>query len=97
MRKRLFPALLAMLVVLSSFGLASAQQDNSASQGSNASQGNDASQAPADNTKVNQRDRNTNEPTADQQKDMSLACRIHECASCDARIIPSAEAAALCS
>ena len=27
MRKRLFPALLAMLVVLSSFGLASAQQD----------------------------------------------------------------------
>jgi len=67
MRKRLFPALLAMLVVLSSFGLASAQQDNTASQGSNASQGNDASQAPADNTKVNQRDRNTNEPTADQQ------------------------------
>lgn len=28
-----------------------------------------ASQAPADNTKVNQRDRNANEPTADQQKE----------------------------
>jgi len=27
------------------------------------------SQVPADNTKVNQRDRNTNEPTADQQKE----------------------------
>src|SRR5947208_5754496 len=34
-----------------------------------AQQGNDASQAPADNTKVNQRDRNANEPTADQQKE----------------------------
>jgi hyperosmotically inducible protein len=36
-----------------------------------AQQGNDASQAPADNTKVNQRDRNANEPTADQQKENS--------------------------
>ena len=34
-----------------------------------AQQGNDASQVPADNTKVNQRDRNANEPTADQQKE----------------------------
>jgi osmotically-inducible protein OsmY len=32
-------------------------------------QGGDASQAPADNTKVNQRDRNDNQPTADQQKE----------------------------
>jgi hypothetical protein len=33
-----------------------------------AQQNNNASQAPADNTKVNQRDRNPSEPTADQQK-----------------------------
>ena len=32
-------------------------------------QDNGASQVPADNTKVNQRDRNPNEPTADQQKE----------------------------
>ena len=32
-------------------------------------QGSDASQVPADNTKVNQRDRNATEPTADQQKE----------------------------
>jgi len=32
-------------------------------------QDNAASQVPADNTKVNQRDRNPNEPTADQQKE----------------------------
>jgi osmotically-inducible protein OsmY len=45
-----------MLVVLGSLALA--QQDNS-------------QQVPADNTKVNQRDRNQNEPTADQQKENS--------------------------
>jgi hyperosmotically inducible periplasmic protein len=48
----------AILVVLVLGGLAFAQQDNS-------------QQVPADNTKVNQRDRNQNEPTADQQKENS--------------------------
>lgn len=43
------------MFLVSSFGLLWAQQDNS--------------QAPADNTKVNQRDRNQSEPTADQQKE----------------------------
>lgn len=46
----------AMLVFVVLGGLAIAQQDNS-------------QQAPADNTKVNQRDRNRAEPTADQQKE----------------------------
>jgi hyperosmotically inducible protein len=40
----------------------------------------DASPAPADNTKINQRDRSQNEPTADQQKenstDRQLAAQI---------------------
>lgn len=48
----------AMLVVFVLGGLAFGQQDNS-------------QQVPADNTKVNQRDRNQNEPTADQQKENS--------------------------
>jgi osmotically-inducible protein OsmY len=48
----------AMLVFFMLGGLAVAQQDNS-------------QQVPADNTKVNQRDRNQNEPTADQQKENS--------------------------
>jgi hyperosmotically inducible periplasmic protein len=47
-------ALLAQFVLLSSMGLLWAQQDTQ--------------DAPADNTKVNQRDRNKSEPTADQQK-----------------------------
>jgi hyperosmotically inducible periplasmic protein len=34
-----------------------------------AQQGNESAPAPADNTKINQRDRNANEPTADQQKE----------------------------
>jgi len=48
----------AMLVLLVLGGLSFAQQDNS-------------QQVPPDNTKVNQRDRNQNEPTADQQKENS--------------------------
>ena len=48
----------AMLVLFVLGGLAFAQQDNS-------------QQVPADNTKVNQRDRNQNESTADQQKENS--------------------------
>jgi osmotically-inducible protein OsmY len=48
----------AMLVLLVLGGLSVAQQDNS-------------QQVPADNTKVNQRDRNQSEPTADQQKENS--------------------------
>lgn len=50
--------LLTATFLLSSMGLLWAQQDN-----------NGAAQVPADNTKVNQRDRNANEPTADQQKE----------------------------
>jgi hyperosmotically inducible protein len=50
-------AVLAQLVLLSSLGVLWAQQDTT------------AGQAPADNTKVNQRDRNQTEPTADQQKE----------------------------
>lgn len=49
---------IALLCVLSSFGLVSAQQDQSG-----------AAQVPPDNTKVNQRDRDKAEPTADQQKE----------------------------
>jgi hyperosmotically inducible protein len=55
MQKKLTKALLASMFLVSSFGLLWAQQDSS--------------QAPADNTKVNQRDRNQSEPTADQQKE----------------------------
>ena len=55
MRKTFMQAML-VLVVLGSLALA--QQDNS-------------QQVPADNTKVNQRDRNQNVPTADQQKENS--------------------------
>ena len=47
-------ALLAQFVLLSSMGLLWARQDTP--------------DAPADNTKVNQRDRNKSEPTAGQQK-----------------------------
>jgi hyperosmotically inducible periplasmic protein len=50
-----FTVLVMQLFLVSSLGLW-AQQDS-------------AGQAPADNTKVNQRDRNANEPTADQQKE----------------------------
>ena len=52
--KQLFTHGVLILSILG--GLAFAQQDNS-------------QQVPADNTKVNQRDRNQNEPTADQQKE----------------------------
>jgi hyperosmotically inducible protein len=69
MMKGLARTLLAAMFLLSSLGLLWAQQDN-----------NNASQVPADNTKVNQRDRNQNEPTADQQKentnDRQLAAQI---------------------
>jgi hyperosmotically inducible periplasmic protein len=57
MMKFTIKALLAQLVLLSSLGLLWAQQDSQ--------------DQPADNTKVNQRDRNKAEPTADQQKDNS--------------------------
>jgi osmotically-inducible protein OsmY len=48
-------ALLTAMFVMSSIGLLCAQQESS--------------QVPANNTKVNQRDRNQSEPTADQQKE----------------------------
>jgi hyperosmotically inducible periplasmic protein len=51
--------LFALLLFLGTFGLVWAQQEQPAS----------GSQVPADNTKTNQRDRNQNEPTADQQKE----------------------------
>jgi osmotically-inducible protein OsmY len=57
MRKNLTRILFVQLFLLSSLGLVWAQQDNN------------ASQVPADNTKVNQRDRNQNEPTAEQQRE----------------------------
>jgi len=57
--KMLKRTLLLQVFLLSSFGLLCAQQ------------GTPASQAPADNTKVNERDRNQAEPTADQQKENS--------------------------
>ena len=58
MNKTLARTLLTGIFLFSSLGLLCAQQDNS-----------NSSQVPADNTKVNQRDRNQNEPTADQQKE----------------------------
>src|SRR5438477_7387905 len=56
MRKSVTRALRATAFLVSSLGLVWAQDNN-------------ASQVPADNTKVNQRDRDANEPTADQQKE----------------------------
>jgi len=58
MDKKLATTLLSGSLFLSSLGALWAQQDN-----------NNASQVPADNTKVNQRDRNQNEPTAEQQRE----------------------------
>ena len=58
MKKIIARALLVPTLFVSSAGLLLAQQDS-----------NSASPAPADNTKVNQRDRNPNEPTAEQQKE----------------------------
>ncbi len=58
MMKLTVKAMLAQFIVLGGLGLLWAQQDSSARQ----------DQA-ADNTKVNQRDRNQSEPTADQQKE----------------------------
>jgi hyperosmotically inducible protein len=55
-----FLRLFALILSLSAFGLVWAQQDQPA-----------IGQTPADNTKMNQRDRNPNEPTADQQKENS--------------------------
>jgi hyperosmotically inducible periplasmic protein len=54
-----FLRLLAFILSLSTIGMVWAQQDQPAT----------GSQTPADNTKTNQRDRNQNEPTADQQKE----------------------------
>jgi len=59
MHKVFSRTLLVGMIVMGSFGILGAQQDNN------------ASPVPADNTKVNQRDRSQNEPTADQQKENS--------------------------
>jgi len=57
MKRTATRTLIAAMFLVSSLGMIWAQQDNG------------APQVPADNTKVNQRDRNRNEPTADQQKE----------------------------
>ncbi len=59
MKRTAVRALIVQLVLISSMSLVWAQQDT------------DSSQTPpaADNTKVNQRDRNQSAPTADQQKE----------------------------
>jgi len=57
MKRTAARTLLTAIFLVSSLGAIWGQQDNG------------ASQVPADNTKVNQRDRNPNEPTADQQKE----------------------------
>ena len=49
---------LTLIICLGAMGLVWAQQEPATS-----------GQQPADNTKINQRDRNQNEPTADQQKE----------------------------
>lgn len=60
MKKLTIKALLAHFLLLGSLGLLWAQQDTSPAQ-----------DQPADNTKVNQRDRSASEPTADRQKETS--------------------------
>ena len=81
MKKTLARTLLTQIFLLSSFGLLWAQQD-------------DASPAPPDNTKVNKRDRNQNEPTADQQKentsDRQLAAQIRRAVVKDKSLSTSA-------
>src|SRR5947208_7215229 len=81
MKKTLARTLLTQIFLLSSFGLLWAQQDT-------------ASQAPPDNTKVNKRDRNQNEPTADQQKentsDRQLAQQIRRAVVKDKSLSTSA-------
>ena len=57
MKRTLTRTLLMEFFLVSSLGLLWAQQDNN------------GSQVPADNTKVNQRDRNQTEPTAEQQRE----------------------------
>jgi hyperosmotically inducible protein len=59
MKRLTIGALLAQLVLFASLGTLWAQQDTNPNQ----------DQPAADNTKVNQRDRNKSEPTADQQKE----------------------------
>jgi hyperosmotically inducible protein len=71
MKKLTIKALLAHFLLLGSLGLLWAQQDTSPAQ-----------DQPADNTKVNQRDRSASEPTADRQKenpsDRQLAQQIRK-------------------
>jgi hyperosmotically inducible protein len=81
MKKSLARTLLMQVLLLGSFGLLWAQQDNS-------------SQAPPDNTKVNRRDRSQAEPTADQQKentsDRQLAAQIRRAVVKDKSLSTSA-------
>lgn len=58
MKPNLVKALMAQLVLMSSLGMLWARQDAETNQS-----------PPADNTKVNQRDRNQSEATADRQKE----------------------------
>jgi hyperosmotically inducible protein len=59
MRRNAVKVLIAQLLLMNSLSLIWAQQDTGTSQ----------NVPPADNTKVNERDRNQSEPTADQQKE----------------------------
>jgi hyperosmotically inducible protein len=59
MRRNAVKVLIAQLLLMSGLSLIWAQQDNGTSQ----------NVPPADNTKVNERDRNQSEPTADRQKE----------------------------
>jgi hyperosmotically inducible periplasmic protein len=61
MKRLAIKVLLAQFVLLASLGTLWAQQDANTNQ----------DQPAADNSKVNQRDRNKSEPTADQQKETS--------------------------
>jgi osmotically-inducible protein OsmY len=68
MKNLLMKAVLAQIILLAGLSPLRAQQD--------------ATQAPADNTKVNQRDQDRGEPTADQQKnnksDLELTREIRQ-------------------
>src|SRR6184192_4673838 len=81
MKTTLAGTLLTQVFLLSSLGVLWAQQD-------------DASPAPPDNTKVNKRDRNQGEPTADQQKentsDRQLAQQIRRAVVKDKSLSTSA-------
>jgi hyperosmotically inducible periplasmic protein len=76
--------LIALIILIGAFGLIWAQQDQPSS----------GAQTPADNTKINQRDRDKTEPTADQQKenksDRELAREVRRTLVTDKSLSPYA-------